>query len=84
VEQAEIQPAKDIEALQKSYVELQSAFTQKSQALKELEKTVNSTPSREDIIREYLLNVTGGAKPMVITSSSSAFDFAKEKKADQP
>ena len=79
LEQAEIQPEKDIAALQKSYIELQSAFTKKSQALKELERTVNSIPSREDIIREYLLDKHTDI-PTVLTSSSSAYDFAKEKK----
>lgn len=80
LEQAAIQPPQvDINALQKSYSELQSAFTKKSQALKELEQKVNSMPSREAIIREYLLE-NNTDKPAVLTSSSSAFDFAKESK----
>ena len=70
----------DIKALQKSYSELQSAFTKKAQAYKELEQKINSMPSREDIIREYLLKHNSVEVPTVLTSSSSAFDFAKEKK----
>ena len=42
LEQAEIQPTVDINALQKSYSELQSAFTKKAQAYKELEQKINS------------------------------------------
>lgn len=80
LEQAEIQPNVDIKALQKSYSELQSAFTKKAQAYKELEQKINSMPSREDIIREYLLENNSVVAPTVLTSSSSAFDFAKEKK----
>ena len=80
LEQAEIQPSVDIEALQKSYSELQSAFTKKAQAYKELEQKINSMPSREEIIREYLLANNSVEAPAVLTSSSSAFDFAKEKK----
>ena len=80
LEQAEIQPTVDIKALQKSYSELQSAFTKKAQAYKELEQKINSMPSREDIIREYLLKHNSVEVPTVLTSSSSAFDFAKEKK----
>ncbi len=80
LEQAEIQPTVDINALQKSYSELQSAFTKKAQAYKELEQKINSMPSREDIIREYLLQNNRAEAPAVLTSSSSAFDFAKEKK----
>lgn len=80
LEQAEIQPTVDINALQKSYSELQSAFTKKAQAYKELEQKINSMPSREDIIREYLLQNNSVPVPTVLTSSSSAFDFAKEKK----
>lgn len=80
LEQAAIQPEVDIKALQKSYSELQSAFTKKAQAVKELEQKINSMPSREDIIREYLLSQNGGNQPAVITSSSSAFDYAKEVK----
>lgn len=80
LEQAAIQPAVDINALQKSYSELQSAFTKKAQAYKELEQKVNSMPSREDIIREYLLANQSAPTPAVMTSSSSAFDFAKENK----
>lgn len=80
LEQAEIQPVVDIKALQKSYSELQSAFTKKSQAYKELEQKINSMPSREDIIREYLLEHNSVEAPAVLTSSSSAFDFAKAKK----
>ena len=80
LEQAEIQPVVDIKALQKSYSELQSAFTKKAQAYKELEQKINSMPSREDIIREYLLENNSVVAPTVLTSSSSAFDFAKEKK----
>ena len=76
----EIAPEVNIETLQKSYRELQSAFTKKSQALKELEQKVNSIPSRENIIREYLLGRNAGMTPPVLVSSSSAFDFAKEKK----
>ncbi len=79
LEQAEIQPEVDIKALQKSYSELQSAFTKKSQAYKELEQKINSIPSREDVIREYLLE-NNTERPSVLTSSSSAFDFAKDKK----
>jgi hypothetical protein len=80
LEQAEIQPTVDINALQKSYSELQSAFTKKAQAYKELEQKINSIPSREEIIREYLLSNNRADAPTVITSSSSAFDFAKAKK----
>ena len=80
LEQAEIQPTVDINALQKSYSELQSAFTKKAQAYKELEQKINSMPSREDIIREYLLTNNRAEAPAVMTSSSSAFDFAKVKK----
>ena len=80
LEQAEIHPDVDIKALQKSYSELQSAFTKKAQAYKELEQKINSMPSREDIIREYLLANNTAEVPVVLTSSSSAFDFAKEKK----
>ena len=80
LEQAEIQPSVDINALQKSYSELQSAFTKKAQAYKELEQKINSMPSREDIIREYLLEHNSVEAPAVLTSSSSAFDFAKAKK----
>lgn len=81
LEQAAIQsPTVDINALQKSYSELQSAFTKKAQAYKELEQKVNSMPSREDIIREYLLANHATDQPAVLTSSSSAFDFAKENK----
>ena len=80
LEQAEIQPVVDIKALQKSYSELQSAFTKKAQAYKELEQKINSMPSREDIIREYLLEHNSVEAPAVLTSSSSAFDFAKAKK----
>ena len=79
LEQVAIQPDVDIKALQKSYSELQSAFTKKSQAYKELEQKINSMPSREDIIREYLLH-NNVAAPTVLTSSSSAFDFAQDKK----
>lgn len=79
LEQAAIQPEVDIKALQKSYSELQSAFTKKSQAYKELEQRINSMPSREAIIREYLLQ-NNTNQPAVMTSSSSAFDFAKDKK----
>ncbi len=79
LEQAAIQPTVDIKALQKSYSELQSAFTKKSQAYKELEQKINSMPSREEIIREYLLQ-NNTTQPAVMTSSSSAFDFAKENK----
>ena len=79
LEQAAIQPEVDIKALQKSYSELQSAFTKKSQAYKELEQKINSMPSREEIIREYLLE-NNTNQPAVMTSSSSAFDFAKESK----
>lgn len=80
LEQAEIQPNMDINALQKSYSELQSAFTKKAQAYKELEQKIKSMPSREEIIREYLLANNSVEAPAVLTSSSSAFDFAKEKK----
>ena len=80
LEQAEIQPSVDINALQKSYSELQSAFTKKAQAYKELEQKIKSMPSREDIIREYLLQNNSVEAPAVLTSSSSAFDFAKVKK----
>ena len=80
LEQAAIQPIVDINALQKSYSELQSAFTKKAQAYKELEQKINSMPSREEIIREYLLANNAVEAPTVLTSSSSAFDFAKEKK----
>ena len=80
LEQAEIQPTVDINALQKSYSELQSAFTKKAQAYKELEQQIKSMPSREDVIREYLLQHNSVEAPAVLTSSSSAFDFAKEKK----
>ena len=80
LEQAAIQPEVDIKALQKSYSELQSAFTKKAQAYKELEQKINSMPSREDIIREYLLANNNAEAPAVLTSSSSAFDFATEKK----
>lgn len=80
LEQAAIQPEVDIKALQKSYSELQSAFTKKAQAYKELEQKINSMPRREDIIREYLLSNNTSEAPTVLTSSSSAFDFAKEKK----
>ena len=80
LEQAAIQPTVDINALQKSYSELQSAFTKKAQAYKELEQKINSMPSREEIIREYLLANNTAEAPTVLTSSSSAFDFAKEKK----
>ena len=80
LEQAEIQPVVDIKALQKSYSELQSAFTKKAQAYKELEQKIKSMPSREDVIREYLLQNNSVEAPVVLTSSSSAFDFAKEKK----
>ncbi len=80
LEQAAIQPNVDINALQKSYSELQSAFTKKAQAYKELEQKINSIPSREEIIREYLLSNNRADAPTVITSSSSAFDFAKAKK----
>ena len=80
LEQAEIQPTVDINALQKSYSELQSAFTKKAQAYKELEQKIKSMPSREDVIREYLLENNAVEAPAVLTSSSSAFDFAKEKK----
>lgn len=80
LEQAAIQPTVDINALQKSYSELQSAFTKKAQAYKELEEKVNSMPSREEIIREYLLANNAPGQPAVLTSSSSAFDFAKENK----
>ena len=80
LEQAEIQPTVDINALQKSYSELQSAFTKKAQAYKELEQKIKSMPSREDIIREYLLQNNSVEAPAVLTSSSSAFDFAKVKK----
>jgi hypothetical protein len=73
-------PDFDIEALQKSYRELQSAFTKKAQAVKELEAKINSAPGREEIIREYLLGINRGEKPAVITSSSSAFDFTKIEK----
>ena len=79
LEQAAIQPSVDINALQKSYSELQSAFTKKAQAYKELEQKINSMPSREEIIREYLLQ-NNTTQPAVMTSSSSAFDFAKESK----
>jgi uncharacterized protein YlxW (UPF0749 family) len=75
----EYAPKADTYALQKSYKELQSAFTKKAQQVKELEQQIKSIPSRENIIREYLLDLNT-AKPQVITSSSSAFDFAKEKK----
>ena len=80
LEQAEIQPSVDINALQKSYSELQSAFTKKAQAYKELEQKIKSMPSREDVIREYLLQNNSVEAPAVLTSSSSAFDFAKVKK----
>ena len=80
LEQAAIQSRVDINALQKSYSELQSAFTKKAQAYKELEQKINSMPSREEIIREYLLTNNNAEAPDVLTSSSSAFDFAKEKK----
>lgn len=80
LEQAAIQPGVDINALQKSYSELQSAFTKKAQAYKELEQKINSMPSREEIIREYLLAHNSVEAPAVLTSSSSAFDFAKAKK----
>ncbi|MDR1917542.1 MAG: hypothetical protein LBQ05_00985, partial [Christensenellaceae bacterium] len=80
LQQAEIQPDRDIDALQKSYKELQAEFTKKSQVLKELETKLNSVPKREDIIREYLISLKSGEQPEVITSSSSAFDLAKEKK----
>ncbi len=80
LEQAEIQSTVDINALQKSYSELQSAFTKKAKAYKELEQKLNSMPSREDIIREYLLANNTTEAPVVLTSSSSAFDFAKEPK----
>ena len=80
LEQAAIQPSVDINALQKSYSELQSAFTKKAQAYKELEQKINSMPSREEIIREYLLSNNSVEAPAVLTSSSSAFDFAKETK----
>ncbi|MCM1404092.1 MAG: hypothetical protein NC133_01090 [Prevotella sp.] len=79
LEQAAIQPNVDINALRKSYSELQSAFTKKAQAYKELEQKINSMPSREEIIREYLLTNNSAEAPAVLTSSSSAFDFAKEK-----
>ncbi len=80
LEQAAIQPNVDIKALQKSYSELQSAFTKKAQAYKELEQKINSMPSRDEIIREYLWSNNSFEAPTVLTSSSSAFDFAKEKK----
>ena len=80
LEQAAIQPNVDINALQKSYSELQSAFTKKAQAYKELEQKIKSMPSREEIIREYLLTNNSVEAPTVLTSSSSAFDFAKAKK----
>ena len=80
LEQAAIQPEVDIKALQKSYSELQSAFTKKAQAYKELEQKIKSMPSREEIIREYLLTNNSVEAPTVLTSSSSAFDFAKAKK----
>ena len=80
LEQAEIQPTVDINALHKSYSELQSAFTKKAQAYKELEQKIKSMPSREDVIREYLLQNNSVEAPAVLTSSSSAFDFAKVKK----
>jgi chromosome segregation ATPase len=83
LEQAEVQPedlTRDTEALQKSYKELQSSFTKKAQELQELKRKVESTPSREDIIWDYLLSQNKGETPPVIVSSSSAFDFAKEKK----
>lgn len=80
LEQAAIQPNVDINALQKSYSELQSAFTKKAQAYKELEQKIKSMPSREDVIREYLLQNNSVEAPAVLTSSSSAFDFAKVKK----
>ena len=80
LEQAAIQPTVDINALQKSYSELQSAFTKKAQAYKELEQKIKSMPSREDVIREYLLQNNSVEAPAVLTSSSSAFDFAKVKK----
>jgi hypothetical protein len=86
----EVAPEAVIDALQgtvpsdtiplERYRELQGAFTKKSQALKELEQKVNSIPSREDIIREYLRERSMGSQPAVLTSSSSAFDFASEKK----
>jgi sugar-specific transcriptional regulator TrmB len=80
LQQADIQPHGDIEALQKSYKELQAEFTRKSQTLKDLEAKLNSAPKREDIIREYLISLKNGEQPEVITSSSSVFDLAKEKK----
>ena len=80
LQQAEIQPAGDIEALQKNYKELQAEFTKKSQAFKELETKYNSVPSREDIIREYLISTTKADAPPMLVSSGGQFDLAKEKK----
>jgi hypothetical protein len=91
LQQADIQPdgrkqesaadgSRDMEALQKSYRELQAEFTRKSQALKDLETKIDSAPKREDIIREYLISLKTDGQPEVITSSSSAFDLAKEQK----
>jgi cell division protein FtsB len=80
LQQARIQPAADIEALQKNYKELQAEFTKKSQALKDLEAKYNSVPKREDIIREYLISSAKSEAPAVMVSSATAFDLAKEKK----
>lgn len=80
LQQAEIQPIADIDALQKNYKELQAEFTKKSQALKDLEAKYNSMPGREDIIREYLISAAKNETPPVMVSSSTAFDLAKEKK----
>jgi hypothetical protein len=80
LQQAKIQPERDIDALQKSYRELQAEFTRKSQALAELEIKYNSAPKRDEIIREYLISTVGEQKPAVLTSSGTDFDLAKEKK----
>jgi hypothetical protein len=75
-----IKPSQEESVPISQYRELQSAFTKKSQLVKEYEIKVNSIPSREDIIREYLLKINSEEKPNVMVSSSSNYDFAKEKK----
>ncbi|MDR0383960.1 MAG: hypothetical protein LBH47_01385 [Christensenellaceae bacterium] len=70
----------EISKLKKSYKDLYASFTKKSQQVKELERIILQMPTRDKIINDYLLEMNSKAKVDILASSSSAFDYAEQKK----